>query len=67
MEFGTWFEFHDVTPPRRLKLSWFSPTTHNYMFVDHTGQRVAVKPIVQLAREMEAGKVRLVPTEQAAP
>lgn len=67
VEFGTWFEFHDVTPPRRLKLSWFSPTTHNYMFVDHTGQRVAVKPIVQLAREMEAGKVRLVPTEQAAP
>lgn len=67
VEFGTWFEFHDVTPPRRLKLSWFSPTTRNYMFVDHTGQRVAVKPIVQLAREMEAGKVRLVPTEHAAP
>ena len=37
------------------------------MFVDHTGQRVAVKPIVQLAQEMEAGKVRLVPTEQSAP
>ncbi|MCP8463859.1 DUF1631 domain-containing protein [Pseudomonas sp. ZM23] len=67
VEFGTWFEFHDATPPRRLKLSWFSPTTRNYMFVDHTGQRVAVKPIVQLAREMETGKVRLVPTEHAAP
>ncbi|MFR0692529.1 DUF1631 domain-containing protein [Enterobacterales bacterium AE_CKDN230030158-1A_HGKHYDSX7] len=67
VEFGTWFEFSDTTPARRLKLSWFSPTTRNYMFVDHTGQRVAVKPIVQLAQEMEAGKVRLVPTEQSAP
>ncbi|PJI47423.1 MAG: thymidine phosphorylase [Pseudomonas sp.] len=67
LEFGTWFEFSDTTPARRLKLSWFSPTTRNYMFVDHTGQRVAVKPIVQLAQEMEAGKVRLVPTEQTAP
>lgn len=67
LEFGTWFEFSDTTPARRLKLSWFSPTTRNYMFVDHTGQRVAVKPIVQLAQEMEAGKVRLVPTEQSAP
>ncbi|WP_448679293.1 DUF1631 domain-containing protein [Pseudomonas nicosulfuronedens] len=67
LEFGVWFEFSDTTPARRLKLSWFSPTTRNYMFVDHTGQRVAVKPIVQLAQEMEAGKVRLVPTEQSAP
>ncbi|KJJ96156.1 thymidine phosphorylase [Pseudomonas sp. 21] len=67
LEFGTWFEFSDTTPARRLKLSWFSPTTRNYMFVDHTGQRVAVKSIVQLAQEMEAGKVRLVPTEQSAP
>lgn len=67
LEFGVWFEFSDTSPARRLKLSWFSPTTRNYMFVDHTGQRVAVKPIVQLAQEMEAGKVRLVPTEQSAP
>ncbi|GBL53603.1 MULTISPECIES: DUF1631 domain-containing protein [Pseudomonas] len=59
IEFGTWFEFTDSTPPRRLKLSWFSPTTRNYMFVDHLGQRVAVKPIGQLALEMEQGKVRL--------
>ncbi|WP_207888489.1 DUF1631 family protein, partial [Pseudomonas sp. 30_B] len=67
VEFGTWFEFSDVTPVRRLKLSWFSPTTRNYMFVDHTGQRVAVKPLVQLARDMEAGKVRLAPTDHTIP
>ncbi|AGI22836.1 hypothetical protein H681_04780 [Pseudomonas sp. ATCC 13867] len=67
VEFGTWFEFRDVTPPRRLKLSWFSPTTRNYMFVDQTGQRVAVKPLVQLAREIESGTVRLIPAEHAVP
>src|SRR3989338_9097082 len=35
VEFGTWFEFVDGEQSRTLKLSWFSPTTHNYMFVDH--------------------------------
>ncbi|MDF3933089.1 DUF1631 domain-containing protein [Pseudomonas citronellolis] len=67
VEFGTWFEFSDTTPPRRLKLSWFSPTTRNYMFVDHLGQRVAVKPIGQLALEMEQGKVRMLASEQPQP
>ena len=50
-----------------LKLSWFSPTTHNYMFVDHSGQRVAVKPIRQLAGEMEKGLARIVAPERSAP
>ncbi|CDF86084.1 hypothetical protein PKB_4764 [Pseudomonas knackmussii B13] len=68
VEFGTWFEFSDSQPARRLKLSWFSPTTRNYMFVDHLGQRVAVKSIGQLALEMEQGKVRLLgPDSQDAP
>ena len=49
---------------RTLKLSWFSPTTHNYMFVDHSGQRVAVKPIRQLAGEMEKGLARIVAPEK---
>ncbi|MCY1406917.1 hypothetical protein D9M71_221970 [compost metagenome] len=65
--FGVWFEFSDTTPPRRLKLSWFSPTTHNYMFVDQSGQRAMVKPIMQLALEMERGLARLVPEDQNAP
>jgi hypothetical protein len=37
------------------------------MFVDHLGQRVAVKPIGQLALEMEQGKVRLAVEEQGPP
>ncbi|MDD0844535.1 DUF1631 domain-containing protein [Pseudomonas sp. Gutcm_11s] len=67
LEFGTWFEFVQGTGSVMLKLSWFSPTTHNYMFVDHSGQRVAVKPIRQLANEMEQGLARIVTPERNAP
>ncbi len=52
---------------RTLKLSWFSPTTRNYMFVDQSGQRVAIKPITQLASEMEQGLARIVTPERGAP
>ncbi|MBA1275509.1 DUF1631 domain-containing protein [Stutzerimonas azotifigens] len=67
LEFGTWFEFLGAGQPRLLKVSWFSPTTRNYMFVDHSGQRVAVKPIVELAQEMERGEARIVMPERGAP
>ena len=67
LEFGTWFEFVQGKDTITLKLSWFSPTTHNYMFVDHSGQRVAVKPIRQLAGEMEQGLARIVAPERSAP
>ncbi|MDE3738371.1 DUF1631 domain-containing protein [Metapseudomonas resinovorans] len=67
LEFGTWFEFIDGPDVRVLKLSWYSPTTRNYMFVDHSGQRVAIMPITQLAMDMEQGLARLVPPERSAP
>ncbi|MGE8500092.1 MAG: DUF1631 domain-containing protein [Pseudomonas sp.] len=67
VEFGTWFEFVTDEQTRTLKLSWFSPTTHNYMFVDHSGQRVAIKPIAVLAGEMEQGLARIVPPERSTP
>lgn len=67
VEFGTWFEFVNGEQSRVLKLSWFSPTTHNYMFVDSHGQRVAVKPLTLLASEMERGLARIVTPERAAP
>ncbi|WP_369958741.1 DUF1631 domain-containing protein [Pseudomonas benzenivorans] len=59
IEFGTWFEFTTDAQARVLKLSWFSPTTHNYMFVDQSGQRAAIKPRALLAREMEQGLARI--------
>lgn len=67
IEFGTWFEFVINGEPRELKLSWFSPTTRNYMFVDHSGQRVAIKPLTLLASEMEQGLARIITPERAGP
>ncbi|HZX18384.1 MAG TPA: DUF1631 domain-containing protein [Pseudomonas sp.] len=67
IEFGTWFEFANGEQVRTLKLSWFSPTTRNYMFVDQSGQRVAIKPLTQLATEMEQGLARIVTPERGAP
>lgn len=67
LEFGTWFEFVQGGQVQQLKLSWYSPTTRNYMFVDHSGQRRAVKPIRQLATEMEQGLVRILSPERSAP
>ena len=67
IEFGTWFEFVINGAPRELKLSWFSPTTRNYMFVDHSGQRVAIKPLTLLASEMEQGLARIITPERAGP
>lgn len=67
IEFGTWFEFVSGDETRALKLSWYSPTTRNYMFVDHSGQRVAIKPLTLLASEMEQGLARIIDPERAAP
>ena len=67
IEFGTWFEFDADGQTRTLKLSWFSPTTSNYMFVDHSGQRVAIKPLATLAGEMEQGLARIVDAERDSP
>ncbi len=67
IEFGTWFEFVEKDHIRTLKLSWFSPTTRNYMFVDNSGQRVAIKPLTQLAIEMDKGEARILTQERAAP
>lgn len=67
IEFGTWFEFVSGDATCELKLSWYSPTTRNYMFVDHSGQRVAIKPLTLLASEMEQGLARIIAPERAAP
>ncbi|MDX1297251.1 MAG: DUF1631 domain-containing protein [Pseudomonas sp.] len=67
IEFGTWFEFVTGEQVLTHKLSWFSPTTRNYMFVDQGGQRVAIKPLTQLATEMEQGLARIVTSDRGAP
>ncbi|MBP7188498.1 MAG: DUF1631 domain-containing protein [Thiopseudomonas sp.] len=65
IDFGTWFEFDN--PTATLKLSWFSPTTRNYMFVDSSGQRVAIKALTSLAVELERGSARIITETRATP
>ncbi|OLU35868.1 DUF1631 domain-containing protein [Pseudomonas sp. PA27(2017)] len=67
LEFGTWFDFILGGKRQTLKLSWYSPTTHNYMFVDRNGQRAAVKSVDQLAEEMQQGTARRSKPDRSAP
>ena len=61
-EFGTWFEILDYTTgrPIKAKLSWFSPLTKRYMFVDRNGMQVAVRPLKTLVSELLEGSVQII-------
>lgn len=67
LPFGTWFEFDigDTGEVVRRRLSWFSPVTDNALFVNQRGQRVAEQSLDSLARQMSAGKVRIVTVEKS--
>lgn len=66
VEFGTWFEFQEEggKPPRRLKLAWFTHVAGHYMFVDNLGVKAAVRARLDLARDMAAGKARILVQEK---
>lgn len=57
IEFGTWFEFEGG---RRVKVSWYNKRTLHYMMVDQQGRKVAMNSGLQLARDMLAGKARII-------
>lgn len=57
IEFGTWFEFEGG---KRLKVAWFNQKTNHYMMVDQQGRKVSLVAGLQLAREMIAGKARVI-------
>ena len=61
-EFGTWFEILDAKTgkPRNVKLSWFSPLTKRYMFVDRNGVQVVVKPLKALVKEMSEDTAQII-------
>ena len=60
VKFGTWFELEDDNKrTHRLKLSWFSPVTQKYMFVDKSGIQALITPIEILARQMCSGRAKV--------
>lgn len=63
---GSWFEFAGSPPVewRRLRLSWFSQVSGNALFVNPRGQKVTEPTLEQLARDMAADRLRLVPSNQ---
>ncbi|MDE2088488.1 MAG: DUF1631 domain-containing protein [Gammaproteobacteria bacterium] len=55
---GTWFELTDADNNRyRAKLSWVSPFTSRFVFVNRKGVKVAEKNLRQLATELREGMV----------
>ncbi len=66
IKLGTWFEFdipktgHTI----RAKLSWFSPKTSYYIFVNQAGIQVAVRPLKKLAQEILDGQTRILKLEK---
>ncbi len=57
IEFGTWFEFEGG---RRVKVSWYNKRTLHYMMVDQQGRKVAMNSGLQLARDMLAGRAKII-------
>jgi hypothetical protein len=60
--FDTWFQFADLKNDIMLerKLSWFSPVTQKYMFVDRFGLQPLFKSLDDLARDMCSGTAQII-------
>ncbi|MBX3688446.1 DUF1631 domain-containing protein [Dokdonella sp.] len=53
---GTWIEYLDDNgTPERAKLSWISPISAKYLFVNRRGLKVCDKTVTALAEELRAG------------
>ncbi|TLY52869.1 MAG: DUF1631 domain-containing protein, partial [Gammaproteobacteria bacterium] len=59
MKVGTWVEFNNpqTGAKERAKLSWISPISSKYLFVDRKGLKVADKTVADLAAMFAAGHV----------
>ena len=64
--FGTWFSIqeNEEVLPERVKLSWYSHMSGNYMFVDSMGMRTRIRKHTELAILMATGKAWIIQTEQ---
>jgi len=60
LKVGGWVEFMDETGTReRAKLSWISPISGKYLFVNRRGLKVADRTAVQLATELHNGRAMI--------
>ncbi|MGH8151431.1 MAG: DUF1631 domain-containing protein, partial [Rhodanobacteraceae bacterium] len=60
LKVGDWVEFVDATGTReRAKLSWISPISGKYLFVNRRGLKVADRTAVQLAAEVQDGRATI--------
>ncbi len=57
---GCWIEFTDAQGAHeRAKLSWISPISGRYLFVNRRGLKVADKTVAQLSAELHAGTAQI--------
>lgn len=61
MKVGTWLQFENTETgtQERAKLSWISPISGRYLFVNTKGLKVADKTTDVLAHELESGRATL--------
>jgi len=58
MKVGTWVEFTDLNSGakgKRAKLSWISPISSKYLFVNRKGLKVSDKTVFAIAAEIRRG------------
>jgi len=58
LKVGTWIEFLDEQGAKeRAKLSWISPISSKYLFVNRKGLKVADRTLVQLASDLAENRI----------
>lgn len=58
---GDWFEFREgEQEPQRAKLSWVSPISSRYLFVNQRGQKFADLALDELVRGVASRRVRII-------
>jgi hypothetical protein len=55
---GAWYEFQTEHGLERAKLSWISPISGKYLFVNRKGLKVADTTLYQLAAQLREGKAQ---------
>jgi hypothetical protein len=65
--FGTWFEFthNQQGDVRRLRLSWFNPTSDHALLVNQRGQKVGDHTLDSIARLMARGQARVLTKDRS--